>query len=289
MGLGLQAGILIKCLQMLNRTQDLLPNTCPQMQAHRRDGSESEARKRKREAPAHTCEACGGEGIYTCPRCMVRSCSVACVKRHKAESGCSGKRDRTKFVPRSAMSDALVVNDYLLLEDALRSLDAAQRSRNQMVVAGELGTRGMRPTAGPRKGRAALMREAKRRGISLHFMPDASSRRIANRSHYRNKDKHIHWFVEWRHDGQVVDASLVEETALVGDVVRPLLQRHGVAQASLPRVRAWLRKARVPANAPEADKRIAVRLDASLAECLAGQEIIEFPVFDLDLAPPPMT
>lgn len=52
------------------------------------------------------CESCGGEGRYRCPRCDRRSCGVACVRRHKEETGCSGIRDRTAFVPLRGMTDS---------------------------------------------------------------------------------------------------------------------------------------------------------------------------------------
>jgi hypothetical protein len=51
------------------------------------------------------CEGCGAESKYRCPRCDWRSCGIACVRRHKEETGCSGLRDRTAFVPLRAMSD----------------------------------------------------------------------------------------------------------------------------------------------------------------------------------------
>lgn len=51
------------------------------------------------------CQGCGGEGRYRCPRCDVRSCGVACVRKHKEATGCTGVRDRTAFMPLRAMTD----------------------------------------------------------------------------------------------------------------------------------------------------------------------------------------
>lgn len=42
---------------------------------------------------------------YCCPGCGVRTCSLACVKEHKTSTECSGKRNRTEFVPLSDFSD----------------------------------------------------------------------------------------------------------------------------------------------------------------------------------------
>ena len=35
---------------------------------------------------------------YTCPRCFYKTCSVACVKAHKAKFNCNGQRDKFKKV-----------------------------------------------------------------------------------------------------------------------------------------------------------------------------------------------
>jgi len=45
------------------------------------------------------CEVCEVAVFkYRCPRCLVKSCSLPCVKRHKLTSGCNGQRDKTAFV-----------------------------------------------------------------------------------------------------------------------------------------------------------------------------------------------
>jgi len=39
---------------------------------------------------------------YTCPKCSIHTCSLPCVKTHKKEFDCDGKRDKVKYV---AMND----------------------------------------------------------------------------------------------------------------------------------------------------------------------------------------
>jgi len=39
---------------------------------------------------------------YTCPKCLMHTCSLPCVKSHKKEYNCDGKRDKVKYV---AMND----------------------------------------------------------------------------------------------------------------------------------------------------------------------------------------
>ena len=42
---------------------------------------------------------------YKCPRCLMRSCSLPCVKQHKLVSGCNGQRDKTAFVSLDDFTD----------------------------------------------------------------------------------------------------------------------------------------------------------------------------------------
>jgi hypothetical protein len=52
------------------------------------------------------CSMCQNRAArYRCPGCHTRTCSVECVRAHKAKSSCTGKRDRTKFEPVSAFDD----------------------------------------------------------------------------------------------------------------------------------------------------------------------------------------
>ena len=95
---------------------------------------------------------CGQASKYRCPGCSARSCSLACSRRHKADSGaaaplaaassevpgpaaharacpgCSGRRDRTAFMPLADFGDATLRSDFFLLEGAQRSREAARRA-----------------------------------------------------------------------------------------------------------------------------------------------------------------
>lgn len=60
------------------------------------------------------CQECKkSEWKYKCPRCDLRSCGLDCVKAHKARTGCSGKRDRTAFVPLAEFCDNVLVSGEL--------------------------------------------------------------------------------------------------------------------------------------------------------------------------------
>lgn len=95
-----------------------------------------------------SCQVCNERAsIYRCPGCSVRFCCVDCCRRHKLETKCNGKRDRTGFEPVSAFDDTKLLSgtnqinsmnlfltidcfckDYLFLEDVAREHFAAARA-----------------------------------------------------------------------------------------------------------------------------------------------------------------
>src|ERR1700689_5122991 len=58
--------------------------------------------------------------VYTCPRCSIRTCSLPCSTTHKTRTGCSGVRDKTKFVPMNRYTYGTMMDDYVFLEDMSR-------------------------------------------------------------------------------------------------------------------------------------------------------------------------
>ncbi|KAI8047319.1 hypothetical protein BDF21DRAFT_303251, partial [Thamnidium elegans] len=57
---------------------------------------------------------------YTCPRCLVHSCCMTCVKQHKLDTECSGIRDKTSYVPLREYNESNMMSDYTYLEDMSR-------------------------------------------------------------------------------------------------------------------------------------------------------------------------
>ncbi|CAM9584825.1 unnamed protein product, partial [Phaeothamnion confervicola] len=144
-----------------------------------------------------TCEVCEGmTAKYRCPRCSRRTCSVECCRRHKDESGCDGRRDRTNFVRVSEFTEQQLRSDFHFLEDGLRSIEGARRERLELCGPSrskkrKFGERGARAaaaaattaSAGPLPpasdndwlsqqppGMQRLVREAMLRGTTLLLM-----------------------------------------------------------------------------------------------------------------------
>ena len=62
------------------------------------------------------CEECKcNPSKYKCPGCSIHSCSLPCVKAHKACTGCTSKRNQTQFVPLSQFDDNILLSGTSLL------------------------------------------------------------------------------------------------------------------------------------------------------------------------------
>lgn len=75
------------------------------------------------------CAICHGAAPkYRCPRCRTRTCSLGCVKKHKAWSDCSGRRDQTAYVPLDRLRTAAGIDhDYNFLAGIERAVERAER------------------------------------------------------------------------------------------------------------------------------------------------------------------
>ena len=73
------------------------------------------------------CRACAFK--YKCPGCGAKTCSLACVRAHKARTSCTGLRDKTKYLPMDKMGDRELFSDIAFLDDAKRVRDVARRCR----------------------------------------------------------------------------------------------------------------------------------------------------------------
>uniref|UniRef100_H3C6D8 Box C/D snoRNA protein 1 n=1 Tax=Tetraodon nigroviridis TaxID=99883 RepID=H3C6D8_TETNG len=91
-------------------------------------GQDEEPKTKKRKISLSNCSVCGlHEAKYKCPGCLVHSCSLPCVKKHKADSSCSGIRNKTAFVALSQFDEMALLSDYRFLEDTGRFADGATR------------------------------------------------------------------------------------------------------------------------------------------------------------------
>lgn len=159
---------------------------------------------------------------YTCPRCSIRTCSLSCVKKHKAWSSCPGTRDATAYVQRSRLRTAAGIDhDYNFLHSVERSMERGERiavhdrgllreeelrpltvqevrwrvgrdGKKRKVVL----TRALREVRG-RVFEKMLGQRLKRLGVTILCAPMGMKRQKENGTTFNRRSGRVNWQVEW--------------------------------------------------------------------------------------------
>ncbi|XP_052034979.1 box C/D snoRNA protein 1 isoform X3 [Apodemus sylvaticus] len=138
----------------------------------------------KRKLAMSRCETCGTEEAkYRCPRCMRYSCSLPCVKKHKAELTCNGVRDKTAYVSLQQFTEMNLLSDYRFLEDVARTAD--QVSRDTFLK---------RPKR--KKYLLFMKNRARKQGIYLRLLPNGFSKRKENSTMFDHRKQQFCWHVQ---------------------------------------------------------------------------------------------
>ncbi|XP_034139972.1 box C/D snoRNA protein 1 isoform X2 [Drosophila guanche] len=238
------------------------------------------------------CEVCGGkEAHYACPKCEVKTCSVACVQIHKRELVCDGVRDRTKFVPLSEMTERELLSDYCFLEECTRYAD----DRKFDLV--KRYTQQQRYLPVPQHRMRAA---AQKRNIQLSLLLPHFSRHKENTTFLDWKRNRFFWRIDWLFvnaaeededqddpikSARFADARCDEELTLANLLLkyldlqqetarekRKLLVRHqtvGIGGLSF-----WLQAEGVRRSATRCYH---LEANRTLRENLSGKTIVEFP------------
>ncbi|XP_065125151.1 uncharacterized protein znhit6 isoform X2 [Paramisgurnus dabryanus] len=149
------------------------------------DKADEERRGVKRKVSLSRCDVCETqESKYRCPNCMKHTCSLACVKRHKTSSGCSGVRDKTAFVSLSQFDEMSLLSDYRFLEDTARLRERSNRD-------GVLHASRRHPKEG-----SWLIRRARAVKVTLKFLPKMFSKNRENTTIFKKADKRLHWHLK---------------------------------------------------------------------------------------------
>ncbi|KAL2024120.1 hypothetical protein VTK56DRAFT_9900 [Thermocarpiscus australiensis] len=168
---------------------------------------------------------------YKCPRCGARTCSVACVQKHKARADCDGLRNPRAFLSLSQLrTEAGIDHDFNFLTSIER---ARQRSEKDLVeIQRLLNEKELRPPNAeklfhkvwygdelrhvpvqsrpqardtrPRDGPAfvgGFDKHVRRRlrllGIETITMPKGMARQRENKTAWNRRTLSINWQVEW--------------------------------------------------------------------------------------------
>lgn len=210
---------------------------------------------------------------YKCPGCLVKTCSLPCVKQHKRTSGCSGQRNKTEFKAVKDFKDRDLLNDYRWLEEIGRKSDNAcrddlKRKRNKPGFVWKLTD------------------EAKKWGINLKTLPYPMSKRKHNSTCYMSKTKCILWQVEliFVQAGAKFVAKRISEDTKLEDVLVPYIDpiqsdpviRHRLKKYSScnQRYHVLMKAEGRPASSVRYYK---FDLDKTLKDNLHGKCVIEYP------------
>ncbi|XP_033728585.1 box C/D snoRNA protein 1-like [Pecten maximus] len=227
------------------------------------------------------CEICSAnEAKYKCPGCLAQTCSLPCVKRHKAEMGCNGQRKKTEFVAVKEYSDRNLLNDYRFLEETNRKIDSTQRDR--------LKQRSNKPNF-----LMKLVKEARKREIKLKIMPYPMAKRKHNLTMYQHKLQTILWNVQWlfpQSEVKFTSKRLSEHQTLeelLKDFIHPTesdpIKRHALkiyCQKGLQNCRLFMKVEERPANDVKFHE---LCLKKTLQKNLVGKCIVEYPIIHVVL------
>ncbi|SCU88431.1 LAFA_0E12662g1_1 [Lachancea sp. 'fantastica'] len=144
---------------------------------------------------------------YTCPKCGKKTCSLACVKAHKAQDNCSGTvsstatylaREDLKAADTSDGSNLLVQRDYNYLLGMNRQLellkrDGKQKNKRALAPAHSYNNQAHHK----RQQRSESQPHVIRRGVCCALLPKGMQRAVQNKSRWdKNLDLFV-WSIEW--------------------------------------------------------------------------------------------
>lgn len=139
------------------------------------------------------CEICKEiASKYTCPGCSQKTCSLVCCRKHKEITGCSGQRDKTKFLKKEEFDDLAFLSDYKFLEESSNIIDAAQRQAAQLDTC-------QLPNSTSYHGFFDNLRKFVHSefNITLNLMPMQATRHMANKTRFNRASKVVSWSIEF--------------------------------------------------------------------------------------------
>ncbi|KAI2778822.1 hypothetical protein F4815DRAFT_476013 [Daldinia loculata] len=154
---------------------------------------------------------------YKCPRCGTRTCSLACVKKHKKWSSCNGERDPTVYIPREKLkTDAGIDHDYNFLTKIERSVERAEKILKEEkdilpqddTASRPLPNKRARLHKGQSRGRVTFeqnsrrwdknsMQRMRQLGIRVASVPYGMTRAKENKTSWNKRTRTMNWQVEW--------------------------------------------------------------------------------------------
>lgn len=141
-----------------------------------------------------TCQICAiSPSKYSCPKCGVKSCCLACSKKHKETLACDGKREKNNFIKRKEMNLNTVFSDSSFLQE-IKSAVAV----GTVAWEGNAGQEKYHHHQGAINNLKQIVRHASSNNCTVKLAPAGLKRARTNQSKYIKKRKEISWTIEWR-------------------------------------------------------------------------------------------
>ncbi|OJD22701.1 hypothetical protein ACJ73_05948 [Blastomyces percursus] len=232
------------------------------------------------------------EPKYKCPRCSIPTCSLACSKRHKLWSQCSGVRDPAAYLKRKELATPVAFDkDFNFLSGIERYVERAERNAENRGIAlaradgdadgndgGDSGGRQRGKQTEPlKKGEAGLLRGVEIAGVKVVRAPRGMSREKQNMSHWHKKHKCLNWTIEWilADDRQIQKAisKCLESTSVATAFSRTSLSKQIDAEintTSPPAKKRKLDSDIVPRPPPSASQNTDTNIDSLSSETHAA-------------------
>lgn len=217
------------------------------------------------------CQVCGkNESKYTCPACNIKSCSLECVKKHKEQTGCTGVKPRTTFVPLEKMDSQMLIKDCVLIDEVRSAvIDADVKF----------------PKNKKAKWQKLLEDQCQKRGATICFMPRQMTRSSENKTRYNIEKEKIFWTCRFRFRNENKDIICdrlihdIDETSKILDIFNAIVEttpNDYVAKATLDEFELLL-----VAEGTAGGGHYQLEPLATLGENLFSKTIIEYPIFDI--------
>ena len=178
------------------------------------------------------CEVCHlKERRYVCPGCAMKTCSLPCVKAHKQNTSCDGKRKLSTFVKLENFTDKELLDDMNFLESTSRKIRCIEGGSFRVPTAPVAGGL-INSTTSARCSKVLLdilVRAAAMRKVSLKLSPFLTTRRKRNSTHCGCRSMHrlndrtkMFWHIQWVCESHRFDQKSVNENLLLGELLRNL-------------------------------------------------------------------
>jgi len=218
-------------------------------------------------------------------------CSVDCIKRHKVDKNCTGKRSRTQFLSLGEMNARTLVEDVSYLEGQTSVLKKKKLSRLEPSNKPKAKIGNFRYEKETWNNIYRCLRES---DIMFKRFKKTDSRRIQNKTSFKQSNQTILWQIEWCFHISINASPKyymhynVEDLMKVSDSLNEIMEvkkvKEGLAEVlkDQPSLLAWVVTMRVLKN--ENLTGIQLNLSDTIRQSLKEKVVYEFPTFHVFLA-----